>query len=63
MQERQWTITDRLTHETITCPSRPSAMATLMLIMREHGDSAEFSVRDGSKSIEVRRSKHLGKGD
>lgn len=55
MQGKQWKIADEISRETLTRPTRQSAMATLLMLMREHGDSAEFSCDDAGMSITIRQ--------
>ena len=55
MQGKQWTIADEISRETLLRPTRQSAMATMLMLMREHGDSAEFSCDDAGMRITIRR--------
>ena len=55
MQGKQWEIADEISRETLTRPTRQSAMATLLMLMNEHGDSAEFSCDDARMRITIRR--------
>ena len=55
MQGKQWTIADEISRETLMRPTRQSAMATMLMLMLEHGYSAELSCDDAAMRITVRR--------
>lgn len=65
MREKQWTISDEISRETMTRPTKPMAMATLTLLMMEHGgsgDHAEFTCDDAGRSITIRRASTRKRG-
>lgn len=61
MSGTTWTIRDEISRETLSSPSKATALATLTMLMSEHRGDAEFRVCESRRLITVRRAARAGR--